>query len=72
MQFSCVIPAYNEQDNIGRIIQSCLHCDLLDEIIIINDGSTDNTSIIIDSFSDNRLVKVHLPNNRGKLEAFFQ
>ena len=44
--FSVVIPAYNCEKTIYRVMESVLYqtrLDLIDEIIIINDGSIDNT-----------------------------
>lgn len=41
---SVVIPTYNYADVVGRAIQSCLVQDMKpDEIIVVDDGSTDNT-----------------------------
>jgi len=51
MRFSIIIPAYNAQNHIGRAIESVLNQDFPDwEMIIINDGSTDNTKNIILSY----------------------
>jgi dolichol-phosphate mannosyltransferase len=46
MDFSIVIPVYNEQDNIRRLIAEidvCLSKTPDYEIVCVNDGSTDNT-----------------------------
>jgi glycosyltransferase involved in cell wall biosynthesis len=54
---SVIIPAYNAEKTIRETIQSVLnqtHSDL--EIIVINDGSTDNTLEQIDRLSDPRLT----------------
>jgi glycosyltransferase involved in cell wall biosynthesis len=42
MTISAVIPAHNEADSIGDIIRSCK--DYCAEIIVVDDGSTDETS----------------------------
>ena len=41
---SAVIPAYNEKKTIGSIVEKGL--PFADEVIVINDGSTDDTSIL--------------------------
>lgn len=46
MKFSIIIPLYNTEKYIGRCIQSCIEQNFdkeLYEIIIVNDGSTDNS-----------------------------
>lgn len=46
MKFSIIIPAYNEEENIGKVIDSIgKHASrYINEIIVIDDGSTDNTA----------------------------
>ncbi len=51
---SVVVPARNEQDNIGSCIESLLACDYpmhLLEIIVVNDRSSDATGAIIDDLA---------------------
>lgn len=44
MKVSIIIPAYNIENYIGRCIESCINQTVHEiEIIVINDGSTDNT-----------------------------
>lgn len=45
-----IIPCYNSQDYMNKAIQSCLGIDERIEIIIVNDGSSDNTSEIAHKF----------------------
>jgi glycosyltransferase involved in cell wall biosynthesis len=53
---SVVIPAYNAAKYIGNTIKSVLVQDFNDfEIIVVNDGSTDNTLAILEEISDTRL-----------------
>jgi len=65
---SVVIPAYNEEKNIGRTIKSVLDQDYKGkiEIIVVDDGSTDSTSKVASSF---RGVKVYRKKNGGKASA---
>lgn len=38
-----IIPAYNEQENIGRVLEGLLVAGIPADILVINDGSQDNT-----------------------------
>ncbi len=60
----CVcIPTYNNQKTLNTVIQGVLaHTD---HIIIINDGATDTTSDILETYK-NRLQVITFPENRGK------
>ena len=52
--FSVVIPAYNAEKTIIEAISSVekqTRYDLINEIIVVNDGSTDNTETVIIDYS---------------------
>tara|TARA_B110001454_G_C12723306_1_gene436445 strand:- start:50869 stop:51078 length:210 start_codon:yes stop_codon:yes gene_type:complete len=40
---SVIIPALNEEKRIADIVKFCLSSSLISEVIVIDDGSTDNT-----------------------------
>ena len=71
-QYSIVIPAYNESARIGRALTEVLrtldekHWDA--EVLVVNDGSTDNTAAIVESFvaKDHRVRLLQNGTNRGK------
>jgi len=46
MNISAVIPAYNEEKTVGNVIDVLKKVDLIDEIIVVSDGSKDNTAEI--------------------------
>lgn len=51
MKISVVIPAYNSQDTIGRAIESIFKQSRpVDEILVVDDGSTDNTASVVRDF----------------------
>ncbi len=43
MIVSVLIPAYNEEKTITDVIMAAKECEVVDEIIVIDDGSTDST-----------------------------
>lgn len=55
--FSVIIPSYNRQKEVANAIQSVLKQNFTDfEILLIDDGSTDNTiAFLVDTFDDVRL-----------------
>ena len=54
MEISAVIPAYNSERTIGRAIESVLNQSRpADEIIVVDDGSTDSTGAVVGTFGDN-------------------
>ncbi len=73
LDISVIMPALNEQNNIQNAINnmiSALSCyGINGEIIVINDGSTDNTETLVNSIieKDNRIrmIKHHTPKGIG-------
>lgn len=54
--FSVVIPTYNRADRIEKTITSVLQQTFTDfELIVVDDGSTDNTEAVVRSFDDPRI-----------------
>ena len=46
MKASVVIPAYNEELTIENVIDACRGSLFIDEIIVVNDGSEDKSSLL--------------------------
>ena len=62
---SVVMPAYNYGRFLGEAIQSVLDQTFQDfELIVVDDGSTDNTKEVIGSFTDRRIKYIY-QQNRG-------
>lgn len=62
-KISVVIPLYNKEKSIARTIESILNQTLHDfELVIVDDGSTDNSVDIVRSFSDERIVLIQQKN----------
>lgn len=71
MLLSIIVPAYNEENHIKILLKKLIELDFSKinfnkEIIVVNDGSTDNTGKIIDEFS--KIIKLH-QKNKGKGRA---
>ena len=61
---SVIIPLYNKESYIKNTLRSVLEQNFTDfEIIIVNDGSTDNSLEIVSSFKDERIQVIHQPNS---------
>ncbi|MBW4828798.1 MAG: glycosyltransferase family 2 protein [Clostridiaceae bacterium] len=58
-----IIPAYNEEDRIKETIEDLKKVDLIDNIVVIDDGSTDATSSIVENMG---IDLIKLNKNRGK------
>ncbi len=68
---SCVIPAYNEGKNIARVLKVVTTYKKFDEIIVIDDGSRDNTVAIVKIFQKEfkHLKLIVNSHNLGKTGA---
>ncbi len=68
MKLSVLMPAYNEAATIRLAIKRVLDvhypCDV--ELVVVDDGSMDNTSEVLSSIEDPRLVVSKHPVNKGK------
>lgn len=64
------MPAYNAEEYIAAAVESVLQQTYsYIELIIVNDGSTDNTRAIAESFNHNRLRVINHPDNYGVSEG---
>jgi len=63
---SVIIPTYNRANLIGRAIRSILCQTYAEyEIIVVDDGSNDNTRDVVESFRDDRIQYIRHRENRG-------
>ena len=69
---SVIIPAYNEERNIEKAISSVLKLNYPKnriEIIVINDGSTDNTYRVVTDLGKKNNIQIIEQTNKGKWAA---
>lgn len=57
-----IVPTYNNHKTLKRVLDSVLL--YTPNIIVVNDGSTDETHLILGDYPE--LVQIHLPKNSGK------
>lgn len=70
-RISVIVPVYNEEENLNRCLRSIVNQTYHNlEIILVNDGSTDNSRIICDEFAlqDKRIKVIH-KQNEGLVRA---
>jgi glycosyltransferase involved in cell wall biosynthesis len=80
IKFSIVVPLYNKGNEIARALDSILSQTYsYYEIVVVDDGSTDNGPEIVRQFSDERIKLVSQENggvsvarNRGIMEATYE
>ena len=71
-KYSIVIPAYNERARILGTLQAVVSCvrtrGWLAEVIVVNDGSTDETAKLVQEFAEGapEVQLMQNPGNRGK------
>lgn len=70
LKISVIIPTFNREKLIGNSIKSVLNQTLKNlEIIVIDDGSTDNTKKEVKKLNDSRIHYVRLVKNTGGANA---
>jgi glycosyltransferase involved in cell wall biosynthesis len=67
---SVILPTHNRAHLLDRAIRSALDQSYKDfELIVIDDGSTDETEQVVRGFGDDRIVYLHHEENRGAAAA---
>ncbi|MDK2563182.1 glycosyltransferase family 2 protein [Romboutsia sedimentorum] len=63
---SIIIPAYNEADKIKDTLENIIDINEINEIIVVDDGSSDNTVEIASNIKNDKVKVFKLDKNRGK------
>ncbi len=72
-KITAVISAYNEEETVATVVKTTLDSRIIDEVILINDGSTDKTSSNVNPFKSNPKFKyIEYEKNRGKSYAMVE
>jgi glycosyltransferase involved in cell wall biosynthesis len=66
-----IIPAFNEDEYLSRVLDVVCTAGWVDQIVLVDDGSTDNTLAVAIEYlqKDSRLVVLDQDMNRGKARA---
>ena len=66
MKLSIIVPCYNEEATVGKVLQQLLElqlpCEV--EVLVVDDGSTDSSTNIIEKFQKVQLIRHEV--NKGK------
>lgn len=61
--FSVILPTYNRANMIGKAIESVLAQTYTNwELIVVDDGSTDNTKQVVEAYNDTRIRYIYQQN----------
>ena len=63
---SIIIPAYNEEGRIKDTLDSIVDIKEINEIVVVDDGSSDDTYKIASEIKNDKLKVFKLDKNRGK------
>jgi glycosyltransferase involved in cell wall biosynthesis len=67
---TAIVCAYNEQNTIYQVVKTLSDNKLVDKIIVVNDGSTDDTIMVLNHFESNLNIQIiNLAVNQGKGNA---
>ena len=67
LNVSAIVPAYNEAKNIRKVLGPLKQVSIIREIIVVSDGSTDDTTRLAEGVSGVKVLA--LPQNVGKTRA---
>lgn len=66
MRVSFIVPAYNEEETIDELLERVTALDLDKQIVVVDDGSTDDTGAILERWEERDHVLVIRKENGGK------
>lgn len=60
-----IIPAFNEEARIAKVLDAVVLCSLADEILVVCDGSTDKTAQVASKYSQVKVVNLSVNLGKG-------
>ena len=66
MKLSVIVPVYNERTTLPALLQQVLASPYPKEVLVVDDGSTDGTSELLQASQTAEVRVLHHPHNRGK------
>lgn len=66
IKLSVVVPVFNEEITLSKILINVLERKEVYEVIVVSDGSTDNSVKVVKSFKDKRIKLISYKKNCGK------
>jgi glycosyltransferase involved in cell wall biosynthesis len=70
---AAILPTYNEEANVATVLETLHNTAMVDEIIIVDDGSVDHTVDVLNQCAalDTRIRILRHEKNQGKGQAMF-
>jgi len=71
-EVTITVPAYNEGENVAKTVESLLKLNYPKDklfLILVDDGSTDNTLEVMNRYKDNPQIQIFTKPNGGKYSA---
>lgn len=66
LPLSVVVPCFNEAESVGPLLASVLASELVGQVVVVDDASTDGTLDVVRTIEDDRIEVVAQRVNRGK------
>ncbi len=66
MKTAAIIPAYNEEKSLGQVLDVVVNHPLIDEVIVVDDGSIDSTSLVAKKHNASRVIILNENVGKGK------
>lgn len=62
---SVIIPAFNEAERIGAVLEAVTLAPLVDEVVVVCDGCSDDTAGVAEQFEGVRVIDLHYNLGKG-------